>query len=395
MSVNHLMRKRPVNVRLLFVMSAVLGLSGCTALPGQGPSTSDVVGSPQAAPSVDHPGYLVTDISPRVTDILKRKQSSSFQGRFGDYRPAPSPVIGVGDVLSVTIWEAGFGGLFSSPVVDRNSPGSHTAVIPDQVVSRDGLIAVPYAGSIQVVGATQRAVEAKIVKALANKAIEPQVLVTITRNLSNTVTVSGEVAGARVPLSPRGDRVLDVLASAGGVRSPVHESFVSLSRDGRTVTVPMQVLTTNPSENIFVRPGDTLTVVRAPQSFTAFGATGRNALVTFDAVGITLEEAVAKAGGLVDMQSDPSGVFMLRREPVAVVHELDPSFVIEPGQTTANVVYRIDLRNTNTFFQARSFQVQDKDIIYVANAPSSDLQKFLAMVQMASGPVYSAKYLAN
>ena len=91
--------------------------------------------------------------------------------------------------------------------------------------------------------------------------------------------VTGEVTtGGRVPLTVRGDRILDVVALAGGVRAPVHETFITLSRGGRSVTVPMQALLQQPRENIFVRPADTLTLVRTPQTYSVFGAAGRNHL---------------------------------------------------------------------------------------------------------------------
>ena len=234
--------------------------------------------------------------------------------------------------------------------------------------------------------------EEKIVQALLGKAIEPQALVSISHNLSNTVTVSGEVAsGARVPLSPRGDRILDVIATAGGIKAPVHETFISLTRDGHTVTVPMQALLSSPQENIYARSGDTLTLVRDPQTFTAFGAAGRNAVVTFDAKGITLEEAVAKAGGLLDSQADPAGVFLLRTESISLVRQLDPSFPVKPGQTTANVVYRINLRDTNTYFLARQFVVENKDIVYVASALATEWQKFLSLTELTATSAITVK----
>lgn len=376
---------------------AVLGclvLAGCSALPAQGPTASAVIEDASAVDTA-HLGYMVVDLDARVADVLATRSVASLRGRFGDNRPAPEARIGIGDSVTVTIWEAAAGGLFSSPL-SASGPGSRSVVIPDQVVARDGSITVPYAGRIPVAGANPPAVERKIVEALKNKAIEPQALVTVSRNIANTATVTGEVAaGARVPLSARGDRIQDVIAAAGGVRAPVHETFVSLSRDGRTATVPLQILVDRPAENIFVRPGDTLTLVREPQTFTAFGATGRNSVVPFDARGITLEEAVAKAGGLLDHQSDPSAVFLLRKEAPEIARAIDPNYPIPPGRSTVDVVYRVDLRNTNSFFLARRVTVHDKDIIYVANAPLTNVQKVLSVVQQAGTPALQAKYLSQ
>lgn len=373
---------------------ALVGLTSCSALPTQGPTASQIV--EQADETANTQPYIVVDLDQRVAGILRNRGRASLQGSFGDHRPAPVQTIGVGDSLQVTIWEAAAGGLFSSPVVDRASPGSHTAIIPEQVVARDGSITVPYAGRIKVVGLTPPQVEQRIVDSLARKAIEPQALVSISRNISNSVTVSGEVTtGARIPLSPRGDRVLDVIASAGGIRAPVHETFVSITRNGTTTTVPMQSLLNTPRENIFIRPGDTITLVRNPQSFTAFGATGRNAQVAFDAQGITLQEAIAKAGGLLDDQSDPSGVFLLRAEPVKFARQLAPDSQFDAGARTVNVVYRIDLRNTNSYFLAQDFAVFDKDIVYVSNAPANEWRKFLTLVQMTSSPVLTGRAIAR
>ena len=379
------------------ITAIVLGglvLAGCSALPAQGPTASDVVAD-GAIVDAAHEGYMVVDLDTRAADILASKANASLKAGFGDHRPPPDAPIGIGDSVSVTIWEAAAGGLFSSPL-SSSGPGSRSVVIPDQVVARDRSITVPYAGRIAVVGLPPPVVERKIIEALKNKAIEPQALVTVSRNISHTATVTGEVAtGTRVPLSVRGDRIQDVIAAAGGIKAPVHETFVSLSREGRTITVPLQALTDRPVENIFVRPGDTLTLVREPQTYTAFGATGRNSVVSFDARGITLEEAIAKAGGLLDSQSDPSSVFILRKEPFDMARRLDPNYPVTSGHSTVDVVYRLDLRNTNSFFLARRVAVQNKDIIYVANAPITNIQKVLSVLQQAATPVVMGKALAQ
>jgi polysaccharide export outer membrane protein len=277
--------------------------------------------------------------------------------------------------------------LFSSAAIGGISTGSHSASIPEQVVGRDGAITVPYAGRIHVAGMTPSQVERAIVTHLTGKAIEPQALVTVPHNVSNTVTVTGAVTGgARVPLTGRGDRILDIIATAGGVKAPVHEVFIALSRGDATARVPMQALLTNPRENIFARPNDVITVEQQPQTFTVFGAAGRNALVPFDAVGLTVEEAVAKSGGILDSLADPQGVFLMRAEPVSLARQLDPTFPIEPGARTVNVVYRINLKDTNTYFVARHMPVRNKDMIYVAASPSNEFYKAMQMFTTAAQP---------
>jgi polysaccharide export outer membrane protein len=372
------------------VSSLALATAGCSTLPSQGPSALEVVQQGTPADPDIAPRFLITDLNEYSVSVLEHTPVPSLFGRFGDHRPPPSPVIGVGDSITVTVWEAAAGGLFSAPSFGGVTTGSHSSIIPDQVVARDGSITVPYAGRIRVVGLTPPQVETAIVERLSGKAIEPQALVSVSRNISNTVTVTGEVtSGARVPLTTRGDRILDVVATVG-LRSSVHETFLALSRGNLTVQVPMQALLTRPQENIYLRPGDVLTIVRDPQTFTAFGATGRNTLVTFDAIGITLEEGVAKAGGLLDMQADPQGVFLLRIEPAAVARQLNPEYPIAPGQRFVNVVYRINLKDAGTYFLARRFAVRSKDVMYVASSPSTELQKALSVFSTLTSPAYTA-----
>ena len=227
-----------------------------------------------------------------------------------------------------------------------------------------------------MIGQTTPQVEKTIVEKLTGKAIEPQAIVTLSKNLSTSVTVGGEVvAGARVPLTTRGDRLLDVIATAGGIRFPANETFLELSRGGKTIRVPFQTLLHNPKENIYARPGDTLTVVRYPLSFTAVGATGRNAVVPFDAVGISLEEAIGKAAGLIDERADPEGVFLLRYEPVSVVRDYPGLTPAQAALDLVPVVYLINMRDPASLFLARKFSMHDKDIVYVSNSPYSDIPK--------------------
>jgi polysaccharide export outer membrane protein len=264
---------------------ALLVLAGCSSVPTSGPSASDVVQQSSAELTQK---YEFVDIDASVVEKLRLRPPDSLLAHFGDYRQSVEPLIGVGDTVSVTIWEASAGGLFSGPLVaDKFTTGSNSATIPEQTVGRDGSISVPYAGRVRVVGHTTQDVQRVIEKALEGKAIQPQVLLNVTHSVSNTVTVTGEVAnGARVPLSVRGDRLLDVIAVAGGVRAPVNETYVELSRGSTSVRVALSRVIADPREDIYMRPNDVLTLIRDPQTFIAYGATGRNAEIPFDAEGI-------------------------------------------------------------------------------------------------------------
>lgn len=373
-------------VGLLTAGLIISATSGCTVLPSSGPSRAEI----EMAQPEDDQRYLLVDVDDRTLALLAQQRPATFGGRFGDYRPPSRYVVGVGDVLSVTIWEAAAGGLFSGPIIDRLGTGSRSAAIPEQQVAQDGSITVPYAGRIPVAGKTPSQIEQAIVDRLAGKAIEPQAVVVVTRGVSNSVTVLGEATnGAVVPLSPRGDRVLDVIAAAGGIKVPAHEVFVRLSRGGTTVTLPLQRLLNDPKEDVYVRPLDKIVVIRDPQTFTVFGAAGNPTIVPFDAVGITLEEAVARVGGVMDNRADPSGVYLMRLEPVRFAGQLRPDSRPLESNGYVRVIYRWNMRNPNFVFLARGFEIRNKDAIYVANAPLADIQKITSLFSSVAAPVVS------
>jgi polysaccharide export outer membrane protein len=359
--------------------------AGCSALPTSGPTAKDVEKQEVEGNQLR---FALVDIDDSVVTVLNAAPPESFSARFKKYGKPPQAKIGIGDTIVVSIWEAAGGGLFGISPTEQVSAGSRSVTIPEQQVGRSGTITVPFAGQIPVAGRTPFEVQQAIERRLAEKAIEPQVLVNVTKSLSNTVTVTGEVVnGARIPLSVSGDRLLDVVAAAGGAKSPVYETFVRLSRGGVTATIPMERLVSNPAENIYAQPGDVLTLVRLPQSFTVFGAAGTNALIPFTAERMTLAEALAKAGGLQDQRSDPAGVFLFRYEPPPTVKTLGRPVLATGPDGLTPVIYRLDLRNAKSFFLAQRFSIEDKDIIYVANADLNELQKFFALLNTLTGPV--------
>ncbi|MDZ4068573.1 MAG: polysaccharide biosynthesis/export family protein, partial [Tabrizicola sp.] len=245
-------------------------------------------------------------------------------------------------------------------------------------------------------GRTPEQVQADVVAKLSGKVVDPQVLVTVAKPVSNTVTVGGEVvSGARVPLTLQNDKLLDVIATAGGVRVPVNDTMVHLTRGNQTAQVPLRRVIETPNENISLRPGDSITLVRDPQTFIAYGATGRNAEIPFDTADLTLSSALLKAGGLIDSRSDPSGVFLLRYEKVGIARLLRPDspMIVENGLTP--IIYRLDMRKTESLFLSQKFPVFKNDVIYVTNAPITDVQKAMQVFVLIAAPATTAASLST
>ncbi len=369
------------------------GLAACTNLPASGPyPIANEIGATTKLAS--HPGvsqleYALVDLSSTVLQYAGHAGPTSLYRSFGTGRrgPAPELLVGIGDRIQVTIFEAAAGGLFIP--TDAGSRPGNFITLPPQSVDNKGFITVPYAGNIR---ANQRSIpdiQREIEQRLAVRAIEPQVVVTSVEQRASDVTIVGDVnLTNKLPISPSGERVLDVISRAGGLRFPGYDTFVTLSRGGRNVTIYFNTLTRNPQENVFVLPGDTLYVYRDQRTFLAFGASGLNGQFNFDQERVSWAEGVAKAGGLLDNRADPRQVLLYRLEDRAALEKIGVNLSkFDPQSTAIPTIYRANLRDSSSFFLAQTFQMRNKDILYVSNSDSVELLKFLTVIDAVSGTV--------
>src|SRR5262249_26543842 len=159
------------------------------------------------------------------------------------------------------------------------------------------------AGAIRAQGRTAIELQNAIVDALKDLALKPQAVVSLAAQRASSFSVLGEVrASGRYPALPSGERLLDPIAPAAGLTFPGNESWIVFERDRRRVLIPFGAIVDVQANNIFVRPNDTIYVYREPQTFLAFGASGRQGQFPFEAWRVSLAEAVAKANGLTDIQ---------------------------------------------------------------------------------------------
>ncbi|QNM83805.1 polysaccharide export protein [Sphingomonas sabuli] len=378
-----------------FAGLALAALAGCSSLGANGPATKTITRA--NAQAIDNSQIQIIEVTDTVARrVLAAHRTSLFSQAFGD-APLAGTVIGPGDVLEVTIWEAPPAVLFGatsslssgSTSTVLTAPGmSQSNAIPSMMVRDDGTIQVPFAGAIDVVGRSPRQVENAIRSRLSRKAHDPQVAVRIASNSSSTVTVVGEVnQSTRVSLTPKGERLLDVIASAGGVKQPVDKTTIQVSRGGEVAVLPLAAVISDPSQNIRLAPSDVVTALYQPFSFIALGQTGQSAEIPFESTGLTLAQALGRVGGLKDDRADVRGAFIFRLEDPAA---LDPAMAATARRTPDGrvpVIYRVDMSNPATFFVAQSFPIQDDDVLYVSRAPLADLQRFVSIVASMAFPV--------
>ena len=349
-------------------------------MPVAGPESWDVRAGQQDPSSVP---YSLVKVSPQVTRVLVNA-APRLTGFRASRRPGGIR-FGIGDIVGVTIFEATSGGLFI-PAEAGVRPGNFVA-IPNQAVDVNGNISVPYAGAIQARGRTPVQVQQAIVDALKNRAIEPQVIATLIEQRTSLISVLGDVGRPlRYPASAEGERILDVIARAGGPAGPGPDMWVLLERAGKRALAPFRALVDEPANNVYVFPDDTIYLYREPQTFLAFGALGLQQQIPFGAWRLSLAEAVARSGGLSDNVADPASVFLYRGETREIAAQLgiDVSKFVGP---IIPVIYNINLRDPAGYFLATTFEMRNKDVIYVSNASAVEATKAMTFFRTVNGTI--------
>ncbi len=386
-----------------------LVLAGCSTAqltPASGPTRADIATesrptSPAGAAiqvvTIDHEVVRRLNSRERPLPMAEALRLQSVaDGSAARAVKTDTGTIGAGDQLEISLWEAPPALLFGAPGSGdlRGAPAGRALTLPEQMVDGDGQVSVPFVGRIQAAGRSASQLQDSIVRGLNGKANQAQALVRVTRPNTATVTVVGDVANSlRLPLSPRGERLLDALAAAGGVRQPISKVSIQLTRKGQTFSVPLDTLIRDPQQNVALQTDDVITALLQPQNFSVLGATGRNEELPLEAQGISLAQALARAGGLNDNRADARGVFIFRLEDPAVVGVSSAQAVTADGKVP--VIYLLDLRDPASFFVAQGFTIAHRDVLYVANAPGAELQKFLNLLWGAALPALNVLNLTR
>lgn len=388
--------KRPTwSLLVLGVASALAGCAGFT--PQDAP---DAVAVNQNAALVTQPTaplpYALVPINAGVLEATNSVTDASpisfthMPG--GNYRDV---TIGVGDILSITVFEAQAGGLFIPKEAGVRS--GNFVDIPHQQVDDSGRIDVPYAGSLKVSGMTPRAVSRLIRDKIKDRAVDPQAVVSVVEQRGNQVAVLGEVnQPLRFPIDPGGIHLMSAIARAGGPKYPAYETKITIKRSGRTYTEAMAAVVRRPSEDVLLAPGDVVFLTREPRVFMVFGSTPTPGAVgglndrrfTFENFDMSLAEALAKAGGLDGTRSDSRSVYLLRFEPKDLLQSAGVDVARFPTRT-APTAYAFDLSKPDGIFLAEQFRMRDQDMIVVSESPGTEFIKLMAILNSASTNAYN------
>ena len=210
----------------------------------------------------------------------------------------------------------------------------------DYRVDSDGYITFPYIGRVQAGGLNPGDLQDRIRNLLSPSYLKnPQVRVDIDQYKSQSVLVSGEVRQpGKIPMTGA-MTVLEALAAAGSP-TPSASSEVTIARprkagsdqpEAQVVRVNWKDLALGKGTDPVLQDGDLLNVAKA-QTFFITGQVKNSSSYVLEP-GMTVEQAIALAGGLTERGSDRRIRVTRSVKGIRVTISLSLSDLVQPGDT--------------------------------------------------------------
>jgi polysaccharide export outer membrane protein len=286
-----------------------MALAGCGSTPSFGPNVREIVDESHAAKRY---GFVLVNVDAPVLRALGAVPRGTLRDVFPDDRRVV-PRLGPGDVLSISVYESGAGELFAPPTAQQLSYGTSNITLPAVTVAPNGSITVPFASVLEVSGLTPLEVQDLIRRHLGGKSVQPQVMVSVTKDVTNVATVTGSVRNpGRYAITAASETLMQLVAEAGGATQQASDTVLQLTRHGRQVSVRLSDLLSFPQQDIHAFPGDYVNLVQEPRDFLVYGAVYKSGAYSLPSGSVTLTEAISHAGGMVDTIADSRGVFVFR-----------------------------------------------------------------------------------
>ncbi len=350
------------------ILLAIIALAGCNIIPGThisyDKSPSSLVGD---EPIVDANVILIT---PALMREIAANQPERVVAPFfiennvidEDY----SYRIGIGDVLTVTVWE--------HPELTIPFGQFRNAEEQGNIVYEDGNIFFPYAGNVKVSGLSVVQVREKLRDLLSRYIENPQVDVKVSVFNSQKFYLTGAVRSpGTFPITHIPLRLLEAINQAGGFNDEADIYSVRITRDGVTTEVPIydMLYLGDMSANILIKHGDVLHVAPDQQRRVfVMGEVAKAQALRMTHKPLTLTQVLGEVGGINEIRADASGVYVIRQSDV-------PEIVN---------VFQLDISEAYALGLANDFILNSRDIVYVSAAPISRWNRLVSnLVPTLSG----------
>lgn len=259
--------------------------------------------------------------------------------------------VGVGDVLSITVFEHPELLLPSSEGNSQSASGFR--------VQANGSFFYPYVGEVSAQGRTPEEIREDLSQRLKEYIPEPQLQVRVAGYNSQSVVISGEVNTPNSQmLNATPLTVLTAINSAGGLTENGDLGRVKLQRGHKTYNINLELFLAGNGQrhNPVLISGDVVSVPREiVREAYVLGQVSDPAPIDLTDGNVNLTQAIARLGGLDERRADARGVFVFRKN----------------GKDNHTTVFQLEASSPTGMLLGTEFQLAANDVVYVTRAPIS------------------------
>ena len=326
--------------------------SGCFLAPGMRMQESALEERGKA--SKEPARFKIIPIAPDVIAEQARSRAAAEAAR--PTPPAPPAQdaeyrISAHDVLSIIVWD--------HPELTIPAGQFRSADSTGFPVTSEGSIFYPHVGQLHVAGRSADEVRTELTTKLARVIQEPQVQVLVAAFRGRRAQIAGEVLQpSPLPITDVPLRVQDAIAVARGFGPEADLSQVTLSREGKVYRLDLLSLYErgDTSQNFVLQDGDIVHVGdRSRSRVVVLGEVKKPSSKFMTKGRLSLAEAIGDSEGLDLVAGNPAQILVFR------------------GQYDAPEIYRLDASSPDALLLASAFQLQARDVVFVA---AYDLARF-------------------
>jgi polysaccharide export outer membrane protein len=342
-------------------------LAWCLALSGCGVFHSNAKNNPVGGPAAGAPATEL--ITPQLIAAEQKKREAVVSQDLSKLvvQNPPSYTIDRGDILSIVVWDhPELGGTVGTPQSGAAELVSSGAPPTGFVVDHEGRVQFPFAGALKLAGLTEDQARDLLASKLARYIATPNVTLRVAAYRSKRVYIDGEVKSPGlqaindIPMT-----LMEALNRAGGLLPTADQSRLALERGDERYRIDLRELVQkgiNPG-NIMLAPGDVVRVHSRDESkvFVSGEVVTPRALTMHNGR-LTLNEALGESGGVSPLSGDARQIYVVRKTSEGIR------------------VYQLDARITGSMALAEGFDLNPKDVVYVAASPLANWHRNLSLL---------------
>lgn len=290
------------------------------------------------------PQNIAAYTSPR--QVRSSHRGLRFSARSWKYR------IGVGDVLSITVWD--------HPELNLSSGGQGASAGVGIPVRADGSIFYPYIGDVFVTSRDVADIQQEIRSRLAKFIPDPQVSVQVAGFNSQKVVVSGEVARpGTLPVTNIPLTLIEAVTASGGLGPEANGQEVRITRGDHTFYLNLEAfLRDGKSRNNPLLQGGDVVYIPGLGNNVAYvlGQVKNPGTTELGQDGLSLTDALSAQGGLETDRANAKGIFVFRN-------------VVTDDGTAIVRVFQLNATTPISLALATNFALHPQDVVYVVTDP--------------------------